>query len=154
MEKKTKLTITLAFAVLLISLLLGTAISTTPNANDAQTAAPIQPEIEESQFGAPPTKTCCLATASGILRVSPPKTIYETTTDMPPHATILATITCTSASAMTEGKMTVGVDGTEYDFYAGSSLTIYGKPERIYVQSFTGLGWALGNYEIIIVEPQ
>jgi len=46
MEKKTKLTITLALAVLVITLSLGTVISIAPNGSGAQTAAPIQPEIE------------------------------------------------------------------------------------------------------------
>ena len=46
MEKKTKLTITLALAVLVITLSLGAAISIAPNESGAQTAAPIQPEIE------------------------------------------------------------------------------------------------------------
>jgi hypothetical protein len=42
MEKKTKLTITLALAVLVITLSLGTVISIAPDESGAQTAAPIE----------------------------------------------------------------------------------------------------------------
>jgi hypothetical protein len=168
MEKKTKLTLTLALAVLVITLSLGTAISIALNESGAQIEGPLQPagpaqpaiedlvqaEIEDPQFGASPTEICCLTTTSGILRVLHYQTIYDTTTETPPYPTIMATITCTHASATGE-RMCVDVMGTIYELYPGSSVTIYGKPEKIVVSPLqAGIGSASGYYRIKVIEPQ
>ena len=138
MEKKTKLTITLALAVLVITLSLGAAISIAPNGSGAQTAAPIQPEIEapiqpeiavpitpeivltEAQFGA-----CCAPTTCGVFHVTAPpheaQTIY---TASPLADRMLFTITCTN----TEDVMTVSIPPRPNELIrTGNSLTFYGQ---------------------------
>jgi len=151
MEKKTKLTITLALAVLVITLSLGAAISIAPNESGAQTAAPIQPEIElqiqpeiaapiqpeiapsiQQEIAAPiqPEIEEPQTTVTGVIHIyegEPVQYIYSCLTDTPP--TIDFTVT-----DLAGGRMDVNVDGTDRGhIYVGQSQTYYGDPKSIYV---------------------
>ena len=154
MEKKTKLTITLALAVLVITLSLGTVISIAPNGSGAQTAAPIQPEIEapiqpEIELQIQPEITApiqpeievrmtpnivlteaqfgagCAPTTCGVFYVTaPPHEAQTIYTASPLADRMLFTITCTN----TEDVMTVSIPPLQNEVIrTGNSLTFYGQ---------------------------
>jgi hypothetical protein len=157
MEKKTKLTITLALAVLVITLSLGTVISLAPNGSGAQIADPIQQEIAvrmppnivltEAQFGAG-----CAPTTCGVFYVTAPpheaQTIYTTS---PLADRMLFTITCTN----TEDVMTVSIPPLPNELIrTGNSLTFYGQVTGdIKVWPSGSSSEARGYYCATIVEP-
>ena len=160
MEKKTKLTITLALAVLVITLSLGAAISIAPNESGAQTAAPIQPEIElqiqpeiaapiqpeieKAQPIKPPYIDCCLATASGRISASGPTKqyiwirYYSTPADK-----LITTVTIDSGTAnVWEGdpltsRHTVGSGQSCTFITRGAAIAIEGLPACTGVYNIT-----------------
>jgi hypothetical protein len=164
MEKKTKLTITLALAVLVITLSLGTVISIAPTESGARTAgpienqqqmggqienqqqmaAPIQPEIEKAQPIKPPYIDCCLATASGRISASGPTKqyiwirYYSTPADK-----LITTVTIDSGTAnVWEGdpltyRHTVGSGQSCTFITRGAAIAIEGLPACTGVYNIT-----------------
>ncbi len=164
MEKKTKLTITLALTVLVIILSLGTAVSLSfiegagqtpiPTLSPslqfplpgAQTAAPIQPEIEKPQVNEITIQSSNLATTSGEFRIVQKHTIYSTT------ANPLILVTIHHDGADPPGYLDVGGIGiTPSRLFRGNGYTYCGRPSEITVEPASG-AQVWGCYDIAIVE--